>query len=57
MTVTDLLSWASITLGLLVFLTIAAVVFAWRRRRQERVQRSRQLNSVYNARDHRERGD
>ncbi len=57
MLVTELLSWAGITLALLVLLTIAAVVVAWRRRRQEHARRARQLNSVYTARDHRKRGD
>ncbi len=57
MIVTELLSWGGIALVLLVLLTSFALFLAWRERWQERTRRARQLNSVYNARDHRERGD
>ena len=57
MHVTDLLSCGGIALVLLVLLTSYTVFLTWRERRQERARRERQLDSVYNARMHRERGD
>ncbi len=57
-TMTDLVSWMSLALVLLLGLLTSSVVFyVWRERRRERARRERQLESVYSARDHRERGD
>ncbi len=57
MNVTELLSWVGIAVLLLVLLASFALFLAWRERRRERTRRDRQLESVYNARVHRERGD
>ena len=57
MNVTELLSWVGIAVLLLVLLASFALFWAWRERRRERTRRARQLESVYSARDHRERGD
>ena len=57
MNVTELLSWVGIALVLLVLLASLTLFWAWRERWRERTRRARQLESVYSARDHRERGD
>ena len=55
--VAEVFTWAGAVLALLVLLAIYVVVISSRAERTERRRRERQLDSVYNARMRRERGD
>ena len=54
---TELLSVAGLALAPLLILTISVLAITWRARRRERARRDLQLDSVFNSRMRRERGD
>ncbi len=53
----ELLSVAGLALAPLLLLTLAMLAITWRARRRERARRDLQLDSVFNSRMRRERGD
>ncbi len=53
----ELLSVTGLALAPLLILTLAVLAISWRARRRERARRDLQLDSVFNSRMRRDRGD